>query len=196
MTVQRIKHFGCLLKNYVNKSEVIKQHKRTSSTFNINDIVKQNRANSQVGVRKVKPSKTASNAKTTKSCSEDSNTTNQARITDHVTSSKKSTKQKDTKVKTQKKLGDEPECFTVILDCPLYKESHLDTTKHTEFKDYIEELEIGYLPSVSSIIKKTESQKQQEVLRRWKEGKIRELGGEEEFNAYRKGNKCLNMNLY
>ncbi|KAL4238717.1 mitochondrial DNA repair [Mactra antiquata] len=89
-----------------------------------------------------------------------------------------------------------PECFSVLLELPLTAEKKVDKGKLEEFKQIIEEIDIKYLPSVSTVIKATESKKQKEVLENWKKQKIEELGGEEKFLNYQKKTLGKGLNLH
>lgn len=108
---------------------------------------------------------------------------------------KRSVKQKVKVSKTKKDVVETkhqtgvfiPDWFSVVLESPLYSDKQIDVSKHAQFKEFVEELDIKYMPSVSTVIKKTESKTQQEVLRKWKESKTRELGGEEQFQRYQQG---------
>lgn len=193
MAALQVKHatriFSRCKVNYF-QSNVVFNYLRQCSSFDINSIVKLNRNSGKSGAKASKVAKT----KSTKVVSADS--ANESSIeTENANSSETTaqTQQKNAKLKKKREnlIADNPECFTVILDCPLYKGSELDRAKHAEFKDLIEDLEISYTPSVSSIIKKTEPKAQQEVLRQWREAKVEELGGVAQFNAYQKGRNFL-----
>lgn len=152
---------------------------RLCSSFDINQIVKLNRESKKPAIKRSKTSKAATAVKATIN---NQQTTSETLLDKTVKLSVTSASPN----KSERSHG-EPECFTVLLDSPLYQGIDTNTQKHAKFKDIIEQLEIGYLPSVSTIIKKTESKAQREVLRRWQEAKIKELGGQEQFDAYKKG---------
>ncbi|XP_052770150.1 mitochondrial genome maintenance exonuclease 1-like [Mya arenaria] len=83
------------------------------------------------------------------------------------------------------KLKAVPECFSFVLDMPLYSGMEVDQNRALEFREVIEELNINYLPSVSTIITQTQPSAQKAALDRWQKQKTKELGGEEQFEAYK-----------
>ena len=110
----------------------------------------------------------------------------------------KTTKSKDRKTTTtegesvpQKEVKSDrydieiPEWMKVVLECPANAEDKIDTDKFLKFKDFIEELEMKRLPSVTTIIKQTEPEEQAKVLIQWMKRKTKELGGKEQFEQYR-----------
>ena len=114
---------------------------------------------------------------------------------------RKSAKRSSTKKKTKTSEEDEdvlstphsqqgpqiPECFSFILDMPLYSGVDVDLARETEFKSVIDELGLGRLPSVSRVISDTQSPAQKAVLARWEREKTKELGGVDQFMAYKQG---------
>ena len=88
-----------------------------------------------------------------------------------------------------------PECFSFILDMPLYSGVDVDLARETEFKSVIDELGLGRLPSVSRVISDTQSHAQKAVLARWEREKTKELGGVDQFMAYKQGLQNNNNKL-
>ena len=84
-------------------------------------------------------------------------------------------------------LGPVPLILKTVLEIPLIVSSDLDVDKLSEFKEFVEDLELKYLPSVSRIITATQSPEQTKVLERWQAKMIKELGGEEQFKEYKQG---------
>ncbi|XP_060561176.1 mitochondrial genome maintenance exonuclease 1-like [Ruditapes philippinarum] len=98
---------------------------------------------------------------------------------------------------------DIPDWFSTVMELPFYAQEEIDSSNHAQFKEFVEGLDITYLPSVSTVIKQTESKSSQTVLKRWKASKIKELGSEEQFEKYHQGiindglnlHKCIEMTL-
>ena len=80
-----------------------------------------------------------------------------------------------------------PDWFSTVMELPLYAEKEINRTNHALFKEFVEDLDIPYLPSVSTVLKETESKSQKYVLKKWKDAKTKELGGEEQFEKYKQG---------
>ncbi|KAH3859238.1 hypothetical protein DPMN_101954 [Dreissena polymorpha] len=176
-----------------------------SSTFNINDIVKQNKQKTTSSSKK-KETKLKSSNKSNEISTEENNTdiiTDLQTVATTNVGNKVYTPDSNNNAQFSKKAINHPECFTCILDMSVYANANIDTCKLQEFKDIIEDLEIGYLPSVSTIITATQSKKQQEVLKNWQLEKTKELGGDAQFQEFKKGmlntgeslHKCIEMRL-
>lgn len=110
----------------------------------------------------------------------------------------KKVKSAETAVQSTEKETDPslPDWFSVVLESPLQAEGAIDTVKHQKFKDFVEDLELKYLPSVTTVIKETQSKKAQEVLKKWKEDKTEQLGGPEQFQKYQNDLLHKGLNLH
>ena len=120
--------------------------------------------------------------------------TNGIATSDKASSSKTRKKKTDTAENIEKDtevtendtiINPVPTYLKSILEIPIVLDKEVDTA---DFKEFLEDLELKYLPSVSTIISATQSPDQVKILERWKSNMIKELGGQEQFNEYHKGN--------
>lgn len=120
--------------------------------------------------------------------------TNDIATSDKATSSKTRKKKtgtvenidKDTEVtESDTIINPVPPYLKSILEIPMVLDKEVDSA---DFKEFLEDLELKHLPSVSTIISATQSPDQVKILERWKTNMIKELGGLEQFNQYHKGN--------
>ncbi|XP_053393925.1 mitochondrial genome maintenance exonuclease 1-like [Mercenaria mercenaria] len=149
----------------------------STKTFDLNQIARSNRENSSLdGVKRS--------------------------ITQKARKSKTNASKDEVSVEPEERV-DVPHWLGTVMDCPLYSNSKIDVSKQAQFKDFVEELDMSYLPSVSTIINRTESESQKKVLKRWKAAKTKELGGEKQFKEYQQGiidnglnlHKCIELTL-
>ena len=189
------------------------QQKRqfSDNTFNINDIIKANAkhkpagksigtsTNKQLKKTAAKPKKTTGEqvSKTgkvkTKEIEADYEKENNVE-TKSVTKGKGKTVDILETEKTEagsevkdSELSPVPAILKTVLEIPLIVSSDLDVDRLAEFKEFVEDLELKYLPSVSRIISATQSPEQVKVLERWQARMTKELGGEAQFKEYKQG---------
>ena len=203
---------------------VVTQNRSLSnSAFNLSDIVKANakaKPNKSVGTTSSKQLNKSNAAKVKKkdlvTCTPKSGET----LLDKSGKTKKTKKQPETEIaqstenldnnsnpKAQNEevdIGKRPDCNSVntvpayieaLLNMPLISDKIIDTDRRAEFKEFVEDLELKYLPSVSTIINQTQSPEQAKVLERWKDRMLKELGGEVQFNQYKRGTHCPFLDL-
>lgn len=152
----------------------------SSKQFSIADIAKANHANKSFdGTKKPVTKKTTVKSKAKSSKGKDVEAKNSCGADD---------KSADT--------ADIPEWFQVVLNSPFYPEGNVNADEMSEFKLFLEEIELKTLPSVTKIIKETEPKHQTVVLQKWKDRKTKELGGEEQFRQYQQAILDKGSNLH
>ena len=201
---------------------VVTQNRSLSnSAFNLSDIVKANakaKPNKNVGTTSSKQLNKSNAAKVKK---KDLDTPKSGEtLIDKSGKTKKTKKQSETenaestenldnnsnpKAENEEvDMGKKPDCNSVntvpayieaLLNMPLIPDKIIDTDRRAEFKEFVEDLELKYLPSVSTIINQTQSPEQAKVLERWKDRMVKELGGEVQFNQYKRGTHCPFLGL-
>ena len=193
------------------------QQKRQFSdkTFNINDIIKANAkhkpagksigtsTNKQLKKTTTKPKKTPGEVvnKTGKAKTKEIEAENEKESNVETKSVRKGKGKTADILETEKrKAGSEvkddelspvPVILKSVLETPLIVNSDLDVDRLAEFKEFVEDLELKYLPSVSRIISATQSPEQVKVLERWQARMTKELGGEAQFKEYKQGNNIF-----
>ena len=196
---------------------VVTQNRSLSnSAFNLSDIVKDNakaKPNKSVGTTS---SKQLNKSTADRIKKKDLDTPNSGEtLIDESGKTKKTKRQPETdsaqstenlddnnnpKVQNEEiDIGKRPDCNIVdtvpanieaLLNIPLILDKMVDTNRCEEFEEFIEDLELSYLPSVNSIINLTKSPEQIKRLERWKDKMVKELGGEVQFSKYKRGILC------
>ena len=191
-------------------TQVQQTRQLSDKAFNLNDIIKANAKHKpgksigtatkkQLNKTVTKPKKTSEEeanktgtAKAKKTNTEDDKGTNVKKKTASKSKKETSDISETEKVEAgseaeQSELSPVPAHLKTVLEIPLIVGSDLDMDRLAEFKEFVEDLELKYLPSVSTIISATQSPEQVKVLERWQARMTKELGGEEQFKQYKQG---------
>ena len=168
--------------------------------FNLSDILKANakhKPNKSVGTASSKQLNKSNTAKAKKKDPETGKTTEtpdkvkkkDPEISKTVKTFGKESSSDDSKENSDsvRKTGCVPACLETLLEIPFIPNGEVEIDRSAEFKEFLEDLGLNYLPYVTTIIKATQPPDQIKVLERWQAKMVKELGGEDQFNQYKKG---------
>ncbi|XP_048259920.1 mitochondrial genome maintenance exonuclease 1-like [Haliotis rufescens] len=151
------------------------------------DILDESSISSTSGAKKTK-AKSSNAAKTTRK---------KSLSTEQTVSSKNKT---STSSRAQTPNGSEsgeqaPSLFEFVLNFPLDIKTDMTGDESSDFGKQVEQMSLRTLPTVSSVINKTQSDMARFFLQRWRETSIAELG-KEEFYKKQEGIKHDGINLH